>query len=383
MINKNYTPIEAHNLLNVTEEEWLQMRTEGIGGSDAAKVLGISPWGTKYDLWHDKVGIDPLNDDKNSMILDAGHRLENFVAQLYGYLQNANANGEENEKVKVFEKKIMYRHPLYPFMQGDIDRFVEKDGKVSILEIKTTSDNNKSEWFSDSGKPIIPKHYECQVRHYMAVTNIDEADICCLFCNEQFRVLASILSSDVSIPEDKFSKYAEEYFIPNLVVRHITRDEAYEEKLIKAEKEFWETYVVPKIEPPFEDGDGKKALKALERYNKAKEGKINISTDISSSLQKVDLISTQIQSLKNTVKTLESNKSLEEAKIIKSLQDRDTGFFETENEGYEITYKKGNPSKRILAKDLKKLEAQYPDIASQFVSETNPTAKLKIKKWGK
>lgn len=384
MINKNYTPIEAHNLLNVTEEEWLQMRTEGIGGSDAAKVLGISPWGTKYDLWHDKVGIDPLkNDDKNSMILDAGHRLENFVAQLYGYLQNANANGEENEKVKVFEKKIMYRHPLYPFMQGDIDRFVEKDGKVSILEIKTTSDNNKSEWFSDSGKPIIPKHYECQVRHYMAVTNIDEADICCLFCNEQFRVLASILSSDVSIPEDKFSKYAEEYFIPNLVVRHITRDEAYEEKLIKAEKEFWETYVIPKIEPPFEDGDGKKALKALERYNKAKEGKINISTDISSSLQKVDLISAQIQSLKNTVKTLESNKSLEETKIIKSLQDRDTGFFETENEGYEITYKKGNPSKRILAKDLKKLEAQYPDIASQFVSETNPTAKLKIKKWGK
>ena len=76
MINKNYKPIEAHNLLNVTEEEWLQMRTEGIGGSDAAKVLGISPWGTKYDLWHDKVGINPLNDDKNSMILDAGHRLD-------------------------------------------------------------------------------------------------------------------------------------------------------------------------------------------------------------------------------------------------------------------------------------------------------------------
>lgn len=383
MINKSYKPIEAHNLLNVTEEEWLQMRTEGIGGSDAAKVLGISPWGTKYDLWHDKVGIDPLNDDKNSMILDAGHHLENFVAQLYGYLQNANAKGEESKKVKVFEKKIMYRHPLYPFMQGDIDRFVERDGNISILEIKTTSDNNKSEWFSDIGKPIIPKHYECQVRHYMAVTNIDEADICCLFCNEQFRVLASILSSDVSIPEDKFSKYAEEYFIPNLVVRHITRDEKYEEKLIKAEKEFWETYVVPKIEPPFENGDGKKALKALERYTKAKESKINISTDISSSLQKVDLISAQIQSLKNTVKTLESNKSLEEAKIIKSLQNKDTGFFETENEGYEITYKKGKPSKRILAKDLKKFEAQYPDIASQFVSETNPTAKLKIKKWGK
>lgn len=383
MINRNYAPIEAHNLLNVTEEEWLQMRTEGIGGSDAAKVLGISPWGTKYDLWHDKVGINPLNDDKNSMILDAGHHLENFVAQLYGYLQNSNANGEESSKVKIFEKKIMYRHPLYPFMQGDIDRFVERDGKVSILEIKTTSDNNKSEWFTDSGKPTIPKHYECQVRHYMAVMNIDEADICCLFCNEQFRVLASILSSDVSIPEDKFSKYAEEYFIPNLVVRHITRDEAYEEKLINAEKEFWETYVVPKIEPPFENGDGKKALKALERYNKAKKGKINISTDISSSLQKVDLISAQIQSLKNTVKTLESNKSLEEAKIIKSLQNNDTGFFETENEGYEITYKKGNPSKRILAKDLKKLETQYPDIASQFVSETNPTAKLKIKKWGK
>ena len=36
--------------------EWLLERKKGIGGSDAAKILGLSPWGTALDVWADKVG---------------------------------------------------------------------------------------------------------------------------------------------------------------------------------------------------------------------------------------------------------------------------------------------------------------------------------------
>ena len=40
----------------LTHEEWLEFRRNGIGGSDAACVLGISPFRTGVDLYYDKLG---------------------------------------------------------------------------------------------------------------------------------------------------------------------------------------------------------------------------------------------------------------------------------------------------------------------------------------
>ena len=37
--------------------DWLKARRKGIGGSDAASVLGISPWKSNVQLWEEKTGI--------------------------------------------------------------------------------------------------------------------------------------------------------------------------------------------------------------------------------------------------------------------------------------------------------------------------------------
>lgn len=34
--------------------EWLEARRDGLGASDAAAVLGISPWKTNVQLWEEK-----------------------------------------------------------------------------------------------------------------------------------------------------------------------------------------------------------------------------------------------------------------------------------------------------------------------------------------
>ena len=74
--------------------------------------------------------------------------------------------------------RIMFRHPLYPFMLADIDFFVRMpDGSFAILECKTCNYNAKEKW--DDGK--IPEHYVYQVRHYMSVVNISHAFIACLW----------------------------------------------------------------------------------------------------------------------------------------------------------------------------------------------------------
>jgi predicted phage-related endonuclease len=35
-------------------DDWFKARKKGIGGSDAAVVLGISPWKTPIRLWREK-----------------------------------------------------------------------------------------------------------------------------------------------------------------------------------------------------------------------------------------------------------------------------------------------------------------------------------------
>ena len=39
----------------MTREEWLSARRTGIGGSDIAAILGLSPWRTPLDVYRDKV----------------------------------------------------------------------------------------------------------------------------------------------------------------------------------------------------------------------------------------------------------------------------------------------------------------------------------------
>jgi len=47
---KNYTPVMIADTLKLSADEWLERRREGIGGSDAAAVLGLSPFCTARDI---------------------------------------------------------------------------------------------------------------------------------------------------------------------------------------------------------------------------------------------------------------------------------------------------------------------------------------------
>ena len=37
-------------------EEWLAARADGLGGSEVAAVLGLSPFESRFSLWHRKAG---------------------------------------------------------------------------------------------------------------------------------------------------------------------------------------------------------------------------------------------------------------------------------------------------------------------------------------
>lgn len=56
-LNLNYEPEIVVDISGLTREEWLDYRKKGIGGSDVAAIMGISPFATIRDLYNNKVGM--------------------------------------------------------------------------------------------------------------------------------------------------------------------------------------------------------------------------------------------------------------------------------------------------------------------------------------
>ena len=196
-----YEPQELVDTSNLSNEEWLSYRRRGIGGSDAAAILGISPWRTARDLYYDKLNVVKADVDENWVALEMGHLLEDLVARIFA----------KKTGLRIFQRKVMFQHPLYPWMLADLDYLVElPDGSNAILEIKTTNYNARENWWYN-GEEIVPVYYESQGRHYMSVMNLDRVYFCCLYGNNEDEV----------------------------IIRHLDRDYAYESELIALEDAFW------------------------------------------------------------------------------------------------------------------------------------------------
>lgn len=168
------------NTKDMTREEWLAERKTGIGGSDAAAVLGISPWKTPVTVWLDKTGRAAPQEETEAMHI--GTELEGFVARRY--------EQKTGRTVQRYNRMVRRGHLI-----GNFDRLVVREGEKvashmgeirtdTLLECKTSS----REW--EDG---VPLHYQVQVQHYMGLTEcLAHADVACLFLGrkhfETFRV---------------------------------------------------------------------------------------------------------------------------------------------------------------------------------------------------
>ncbi len=44
---------------DLSREDWLEVRKNGIGSSDATAALGLNPYQSQLELWMEKTGRDP------------------------------------------------------------------------------------------------------------------------------------------------------------------------------------------------------------------------------------------------------------------------------------------------------------------------------------
>lgn len=150
--------------------EWLQKRKTGIGGSDAAAVLGMSKYKTPLDVYAEKVG-DALELEDNGPML-WGRLLEPVIRQRYA---------DETGRAVAVPPDIL-RHASRPFMIATPDGITD-DGR--LLEIKTS---RTADGWGTPGTDEIPTAYLLQVQHYLAVTALPVADVAALIGGSDYRL---------------------------------------------------------------------------------------------------------------------------------------------------------------------------------------------------
>ena len=68
-------------MTTANREEWKALRKKYIGGSDAAAIVGMSPFCSQYALWAEKTGKIPAFE--GNLATEVGSYLEEFVAKKF------------------------------------------------------------------------------------------------------------------------------------------------------------------------------------------------------------------------------------------------------------------------------------------------------------
>lgn len=185
----------------MTEREaWLEWRRHGLGGSDAAVLLGLSSYRSPVELWLDKMG--ELVDEPTEA-MEMGSALEPLIQERF----------EAKTGQSVQEAQKWVEHPQRPWMRATIDGLVQDGDELCLYEAKATSG-----WAWKDG---IPDYVMVQIQHNLEVTGLDRCYL-------------------VVFRGDRLAVQVEE----------VARDPEVIAAIVQAEEHFWTHYVLPRKCPP-------------------------------------------------------------------------------------------------------------------------------------
>ncbi len=296
---------------DITNEEWLQLRKTGIGGSDAGAVCGVNPYSSAIKVFRDKT-IDTTNNsysETNNEAIRIGHDLEQYVASRFS----------EVTGLKVRRSNYMYRSTEHPFMIADVDRLVV--GEDAGLECKTVSAYNADKW-ADGKTPL---HYVMQCYHYMVVTG-----------RKTWYIAAVILGKE-------------------FVYRKLEWDDEVISSLIDTEEHFWNNHILTRIMPS-PDGSSACDEAISEYFNKAKKSTSIELVGFDDKLNRRENILRQISALQDEQKKIE-----QEIKLY--MRDNEYAY----SNNFNISWCNID-SVRL---DTKRIKAEEPAIYSKYAKPSH------------
>lgn len=194
----------------IDRQEWLEARRKGIGGTDAAAILGLSKWRSAVDVWEDKLGVAPERPQTAAMLW--GLRLEEVIAAAY-----TETTGRRVRRVGMRRARHVKTFP----MLGSIDRMTYlSDEAPRVVELKKKRSADDLGTADDPPYLRVPPDWYLQTQHYLEVVDAEIADVAVLVGGTDFRII------------------------------EIPRDRDYGADLIEEEARFWRDYVEAGVQPP-------------------------------------------------------------------------------------------------------------------------------------
>lgn len=295
---------------SLSREDWLSVRKNGIGGSDAAAAVGLSPYMSPLELWLIKTGRDA-----NLPKPDAGDTTEPvYWGTLLEPIVTASYTKQTGNRVR--RVNAVLQHPQIPFMLANIDREVVGNRDVQLLECKTAGEFGARLW-----RDGVPEYVHLQVQHQLAVTGRQAADVAVLLCGQK------------------------------LEVHRVMRDDALIARLIELEVAFWR-YVETGTPPPADGSDS--ADRALRCLYPGAGGTVDFTGDRSLSSTFADLVAVRADIESRQVVESKLKQTIQQA-----MGEADRAEFETGS----VSFRRSRDGAGI---DLQRLLADHPELAAQY-----------------
>ena len=168
------------------KEHWPELKSKDISSTEVAALFGLSPYLTKFELWHRKKNGSILSIDENER-MKWGTRLEPAIAEGIGV-----DNGWDVAPFKNYMTIPELR------LGSSFDYVIGNN--ESLLEIKNV-DNLifKDGWeIDEDGNIEAPPHIELQVQHQMLVSGINKCKIGALVGGNKLSLIEREIDKDIT-----------------------------------------------------------------------------------------------------------------------------------------------------------------------------------------
>ncbi len=159
------------NLITRDEWEWLAARRTGIGGTDIAAILGLHPYKTPLQVYHEKLG---LVEKEITWPMKLGLKMEPILAEFF----------IEQTGLAISDCGFR-RHGERTWQVGTPDRLTLED-TPRVIELKTVGHRSAHRW--DKGSGELPHEYFLQAQWYLSLLGLNEAAIAALIGNTDFQI---------------------------------------------------------------------------------------------------------------------------------------------------------------------------------------------------
>ena len=294
---------------NMSYEDWLENRRQGIGGSDASVVCGINRYKSPVELWMEKTNQLPHQEAGEAAYW--GTQLEPFVR----------AEFTKRTGIEVSRRNELLQSEEHPFMLANLDGICEvPDVGPCIFEAKTASAYKVGEW-----EDAIPDEYALQLAHYMAVTGYAGAYIAVLIGGN------------------------------TLKWKFIERDEELISMLIQLETDFW-NHVQDGTPPPLDGSDASAKFLAERFPNSRPKSHIILPETADELLAQYDEACEELEAVTERKQKAEN--------LLKEM----IGENEVGTAGDRIITWKSVSQERL---DSKTLRAEHPVLYKKYVNQTS------------